>query len=190
MTAGPSPAALAPAQFEAALWADDDSRVDALLLAPRLPGLAERLRAAQQAGEIEDHQCLWPGAQPPERLAQAPFLARLRPATPFTAWLLGAAGAGLPDWGLLLHSGRSLSFLALRSHARALCQATLADGQAIELDWMDPQILRELLPLAPPEQLDQLFAPLQALLWPEGRDWVRHTLPQGRLQSQRLTLIA
>lgn len=188
MAAGPSPAALAPAQFEAALWADDASRVDALLLATRVPGLAERLRAALATGEIEDYQCLWPGAQPPERLARAPYLLRLRPGTPFTAWLFGAAASGLPDWGLLLHS--RLPLLALRSHARALCRARLADGHEIELDWMDPQILRELLPPAPPEQLDRLFAPLQALLWAEGRDWVRHTLPQGRLQSQRLTLVA
>lgn len=188
MLAGAPSSTLALAQLQDSLWADRDAHVDALVLAARVPELAARLRSTQSAGEIEDHQCLWPGAQPPERLAVAPYLVRLKQGTPFTAWLLQEAATGLPDWGVLLAS--RLSRLDLRRHARSLCAATLPDGQEIALDWMDPQVLRALLPDAPREQLEQILAPLLGLLWAEGNDWVRIAWRQGTLHSQRLTLIA
>lgn len=185
--AGADQPALALAQLKTGLWADALLRVYALVLADRVPELPARLQAAQQAGELLDHECLWPGAQPPERLARAPYLLALRPDSPLTDWLLAEAAQGLPDWGLVLRS--PLDFMGLRTQARALCEARLPDGSAITLDWMDPRLLRELLPLAEPDQLDQFFLPMPSLAWAEGKTWHHHSLQQGRLHTQSHGLI-
>lgn len=181
-------APLALGQFKDALFADLSVHVYAVLMATRLPGLAQRLQTAQAQQDIHDHDCLWPGALTPDQQAKAPYLVWLRRGTEFTDWLVGASMSDLPDWGVLLRS-RS-TFLALRAHTRALCHVRLADGQPIALDWMDPAVLKALLPLATPDQLDEILSPVDTLLWAQQSHWLQCQLAAGQLSTHRHDLVA
>jgi hypothetical protein len=103
----------------------------------------------------------------------------LQPETPFTDWLLQQAATDFGDWGVLLRSDRP--FLGMRSHCRSLCKARLPSGEEIALDWMDPPVLRALLPLANIDQIAQLLAPLASLVMVSPAAWTVCTQQFGRL---------
>ena len=173
-------AALSRDQLKAALWADASTRVYAIVLGRVVGGLPERLAAAEKSSELASYDCLWPGALKPLQRQQAPYLVALKPETPFTDWLLFEATAGFGDWGVLLRSDRP--FLALRAHCRSSSQAQLPDGCAIGLEWMDPAVLRAILPLAPGDQLEDLFAPMATLVICGPQSWTFCAQQFGRLQ--------
>ncbi|MEO6409385.1 MAG: DUF4123 domain-containing protein, partial [Burkholderiaceae bacterium] len=162
---------------KAALWADPSSRVFALLDGSVLPDLPARLAAADVLG----WDCLARGSLSPEAAARAPYLADLRQTSEFTDWLLDAAGASFPGWGILLVT--PLGLLAMRQHCRALCEVGMPDGTRRNWRWYDPQLLQSLLPQFTPGQLDELFAPGLVLVVPSVDAWMWHTLEQGLLVS-------
>lgn len=174
-------AALSAAQHKAALWTDAALQVYAVVMGSRVVDLSARLAQAQDGTPGLDVHCLRAGALSPAEQATAAYLVRLHPDAPFTHWLLDEAAAGHPDWGVLVRS--KLETIAMRSHARALCQAHTPGGDAIQLAWMDPAVLRLLLPLAAPDQLRQVFAPLDALSLLEPTRWTHYRLALGRLQT-------
>jgi len=175
-------AALSRDQLKSALWADASTRVYAVVLGRVVGGLHERLAAAEKSSELASYDCLWPGALKPLQRQQAPYLVELKPDTPFTDWLLLEAAAGFDDWGVLLRSSRP--FLALRAHCRSSGQAQLPDGSAISLEWMDPAVLRAILPLAQGDQLEDLFAPIATLVICGPQSWTFCAQQFGRLQMQ------
>ena len=69
----------------------------------------------------------------------------------------------------------------MRTHARALCKGQLPNGQVIRIDWMDPDVMEALLPVAPPDQILQVFAAFDALLTIDGERWSRWSLEAARL---------
>lgn len=166
------------------LWSDDRQGVYAVLLGSRVPGLGARLEDA----DIDDWGLLWSGALDPAEREAAPCLVRLRRDSEFTQWLLSEAATSHGDWGLLLCSRRS--FVEMRTHGRALCEASLADGSELRLDWADPAVLQALLPLAPPQQLAWLFTGVESIVIATARQWSRLSLALGRLQVQRSDLLA
>ncbi len=179
----PSPLPALPiAQLKSALWADSSVQVYALILGRCVGGLPERLAAADAARELGSYDCLWPGALTPSRRLQAPYLVLLKRESPFTDWLLNEAASGFGDWGVLLRSNRS--FLALRSHCRESAKARLPDGHDITLDWMDPDLLRTLLPLAPNDQVEDLLSPFETLVIAGARAWTFCSQQFGRLKMQ------
>jgi hypothetical protein len=89
----------------------------------------------------------------------------------FTDWLLFEAAASFAHWGVIAQS--RLSFLAMRSHARALCKAQLPNGQAIRIDWMDPEVMEALLPVAAPDQLQRMYAGFDTLVTMSADRWTR-----------------
>ncbi|WKB55659.1 DUF4123 domain-containing protein [Eleftheria terrae] len=176
-------AALSLAEFREALWRDPQLRVYAVLQASRMPGVLDRLAAARQAGELPGYECLARGALDDSRAAQAAYLLALAPQSAFTDWLLAAAAPAQGDWGVLLRS--PLAPLAMRAWARDRVQAVLPDGQAIALDWLDPALLRELLPLADRAQEAELFDGLASLWWNTGATWTHHRMSHGRRRTER-----
>ena len=112
----------------------------------------------------------------------------LQPESLFTDWLLQQAASDFGDWGVLMRSDRN--FLGLRSHCRALCKARLGSGQEITLDWMDPPVLRALLPLASADQIETMLAPLQSLVIVGHPAWTFCTQQFGRLQMEQQALVA
>lgn len=180
--------ALSPAQLKSALWADDGVQVYALVVGRQIGGLPERLAAADQAAELGSYDCLWPGALSPLRRQQAPYLVRLKPESAFTDWLLFESAAGFGEWGVVLRSNRS--FLAMRSHCRECSKARLPDGQEIAVEWMDPAVLRTLLPLAPNDQVEELMGPFETIVIVGPSAWTFCTQKFGRLTLQDQPLMA
>ena len=182
-TATVTAAPLAPGQHRAGLWADADLQCFAVVMGERVPGLPARLAGA----DVADYDCLLPGALEPEVQQAAPYLVQLKPASPFTDWLLFEAAAAFGDWGVLVRSPARL--LLLRNHLRGLLQASLPGGARIALDWMDPAVLRALLPLAGPAELAAFFGPVRSLVVPGRLLWQHAELQMGRLVQREVPLL-
>jgi len=176
---------IAPAQFKAQLWADDRQQVHAVLLGRCLTGLPARLAAAQKDGEIDDFDCLLPGALPPPVQLTAPYLVRLRRDSAFTDTLL-APGNAPPDWGVLVLSGVRL--IALRNHLRALLQARLPDGRSVALDTLSPEMLRIVLDHADAAQRAAINGPVGAWVLPGPQHWALARVVGGHLEWRQLRL--
>jgi hypothetical protein len=183
-TVNPEPTSkLSMVQQRESLWSDPRQRPDALILASKVPGLRERL----SGGEVDDWDGLWTGELDPGERAAAPLLVTLKRASPFTDWLFGEAARSFAGWGAIARS--SLPFLAMRMHGRALCKAQLPNGQAIRVDWMDPEVMEALLPVAAPDQLQRVYAGFDTLVTVGSDRWTRWTLEGGRL-TRRVTAVA
>jgi hypothetical protein len=176
--------ALTPEQIKAQLWADARRQVHAIVMASRIPDLADRLAAA----DVIDHDCLLPGALSPEEQRRAPYMVQLAERSAFTDWLLFEAVAGLGEWGAIVLSDARR--LPLRAHLRSLRQASLPDGQPIDLEWMDPAVLDILLPLFDGAGLQAFMGPMQALVIPRADDWSTVEVSAGQLQRRRARLAA
>ncbi|MCW7539695.1 DUF4123 domain-containing protein [Aquabacterium sp. A7-Y] len=180
-TSGGQPLSLG--EFRQALWRDPAVRVYAVLQASRVPGALGRVAAARQVGEVLECECLTRGALDDDHAARAAYLLALAPQGGFTDWLLVEAAPAMSDWGVLLRS--PLAPMAMRTWARARMQAALPDGRVMALNWLDPGVLRELLPLADPGQEAALLDGLDSLSWNEGSVWIHHRMAQGHRLTDR-----
>ncbi|MFY7857887.1 MAG: DUF4123 domain-containing protein [Rubrivivax sp.] len=181
--------ALTLPQWREALWGDRGQRVYAVLMGSRVSDLATRLAA----DEVEDWDLLWPGQLDAAARAAAPVVASLRPPaagrpSPFVDWLLDAAAREFGGWGALVRSRGG--FLPVRRQARALCQARLPDGASIRVDWMDPEMLDLLLPVAPADQLSQVFTVFDDVWSPGPQRWTRWTGTAGRIAQRHIGVAA
>jgi hypothetical protein len=167
---------LAPAQHKAQLWADGERQVYAVVMGSRVPDLGARLSTAA----VIDYDCLVPGALPPDKQANSPYLVHLKRESEFTDWLLFEAAAGFGDWGLLALSPSRR--LPLRGHLRELLQARLPEGAIIELDWVDPVVLQAILPLFDAAGLSAFMGPVQSLVIAGSEQWTRAEYSLGQLQ--------
>lgn len=174
--------ALTPEQLKAQLWADARRQVHAVAMASRIPDLGDRLAAA----DVIDYDCLLPGALSPDEQRRAPYMVHLAERSSFTDWLLFEAVAGLGEWGVVVLSDAPR--LPLRAHLRSLLQATLPDGQRIDLEWMDPAVLDVLLPLFDATGLHDFMGPMQSLVVPRADDWSTVEISAGQLQRRRARL--
>jgi len=172
------PGALQLAQQRASLWADAAQRVYAIIVAKKIVGIRERLAH----GDVDDWDGLWTGELDAEERAAAPVLVTLRRDSDFTGWLLDEGTAAFPGWGTLAQS--RLPFLAMRSHCRALCKAQLPNGQAIRIDWMDPDVMEAVLTVAPADELDRAYAGFDVLVTLASDRWTRWSVSAGRLVRQ------
>lgn len=180
MAAAESPPSrtLSLAQQRELLWTDTRRQVYALMVASKVPGLRERLAQA----DVDDWDGLWTGELDSEERAAAPVLVILKRESAFTDWLIAEAARGFGSWGALALS--KLAFLAMRTHARALCKAQLPNGQAIRIDWMDPEVMDALLPVAAPDQLERVYAGFDALVTLSADRWTRWSTSGGRLMRE------
>lgn len=169
---------LSLAQQCESLWVDASQRVYAVVLAAKLTGLRERLAQA----DVDDWDGLWTGELDADERRAAPVLVTLKRVSSFTDWLLTEAAGSFPGWGLIAQS--TLPFLAMRMHGRALCKAQLPNGQSIRIDWMDPEVMEALLPLAAPDQLQRVFAGFDTLVTIGEGEWTRWSLSAARLMRE------
>lgn len=181
-TLEPAPSSTLAQQRES-LWADAQQRVYALMMTAKVPGLRERLARA----DVDDWDGLWTGELDAEERAAAPLLVTLKRDSAFTDWLLVEAAAGFGGWGAIAQS--RLPFLSMRTHGRALCKAQLPNGQAIRIDWMDPEVMEALLPVAAPDQLERVYAGFDALVTLGAQRWTRWSRDGARL-LRRTTAVA
>lgn len=163
------------AHLKSMLWASPAARVYAVINGAVVPKLKERLQDA----DVKGWDCLWRGAQPPEKAAVAPYLAELSPEGAFTDWLLQEAGVAYPGWGVL--GIGPLALMPMREHARRLLQVGLPDGSLRKWTWYDPDLWLGLLPRVDPLQLDELYGPLSDWVVVGPRTWHWMTLSAGQL---------
>jgi hypothetical protein len=171
----PPSSTLSLAQQRESLWADARQRVYALMVAAKVPGLRERLAQT----DVDDWDGLWTGELDADERAAAPLLVTLKRESAFTDWLLAEAASSFGGWGAIAQS--KLSFLAMRMHGRALCKARLPNGQATRIDWMDPEVIEALLPVAAPDQLERVYAGFDTLLTLSANRWTRWSVNGARL---------
>jgi len=60
----------------------------------------------------------------------------------------------------------------------------LPNGQAIRIDWMDPEVMEALLPVATSDQLSRVFVGFDALVTLGADRWTRWSVNAGRLMRQ------
>lgn len=178
-TAEPPPSStLSLAQQRESLWSDPSQRVYAAIVAAKVPGLRERLTQ----GDVDDWDGLWTGELDPEERAAAPVLVTLKRQSAFTDWLLTEAALSCGSWGAIVQS--KLPFLSMRVHGRSLCKAQLPNGQAIRVDWMDPEVMEALLPVAASDQLQRVYAGCDTLITLSADRWTRWSMEAARLLRQ------
>jgi hypothetical protein len=175
--------ALSYAQLKAALWARQGARVHAVLDGRVIPGLPTLLEKADLPG----WDCLQRGALSAEAARQAPYLAELHEASPFTDWVLAEAAQIHPGWGLVMVSAQPM--LAMREHCRNLDDVITPDGQRRPWRWYDPELLTALLPSFSPSQHDELFGAGQQIVLVSTEAWTWHALEQGVLASTERPLM-
>jgi hypothetical protein len=168
--------ALSLHQHKAALWADDRLQVYAVVMGTRI----QNLSAALAGADIVDFDCLLPGALSDETQRTAPYLVQLKRESAFTDWLLFEAAASLGEWGVLVRSASKM--LALRGHLRSLLHAQTPQGDTIELDWMDPTVLKALLPLFEPAALAGFMGSMESVVVPEVTTWTTARAVLGKLE--------
>jgi hypothetical protein len=169
--------AFSPAQLRASLWAREGGRVHAVIDGLIIPGIADKLKAADVAG----WDCLQRGALTAEEAASAAYLAELKANSPFTDWLLDEATPTYPGWGVLAVSGCSL--LQMREHCRSIGEVITPDGDRRGWRWYDPDVLRAALPMLLAGQLDEFFAAGQAIVIAEPQAWSWLAMEQGVLAT-------
>jgi hypothetical protein len=65
----------------------------------------------------------------------------------------------------------------------------MPDGRRIALDWMDPAVMRAVLPLAGPAELTAFFGPVRSLVVPGRQAWQHAELQMGRLAQRDVPLL-
>lgn len=165
-------------QLRATLWSRPGARVHAVVDGLVVPGIEAKLRAADLGG----WDCLQRGALSAEAARAAAYLAELKPESPFTDWLLDEAGVAWPGWGML--SVSTLPLLPVREHFRGLSEVLSPDGTRRRWRWHDPDVLRAMLPVLAPGQLDEVFARGQQLVIAEPAQWTFLSLADGLLASE------
>ena len=181
-TAVPQPA-LSPPQLKASLWTDGRQGVYAVAMGSRIPDLPALLAGA----DVDDFDCLLPGALIPQAQQSAAYLVRLRQTSAFTDWLLFELAAALGEWGVLLLSPARM--LSLRGHLRGLSHAQIPGGQTMTLDWMDPTLLQALLPLFDGAGLASFMGPVQSVVIPQATAWIQASVALGRLDLRRTPVL-
>ena len=155
----------------------------AVLCGAHLTGLQALLR------QLGADRCdsLWTGLLEPREGAESPLLCRVPRGGDLQEWLFRQLCGDLAHIGVLLLSGAS--YLQVRAHCRDLCFARSSDGEALRLDWMDPQVLELLLPLLELRQANELLGPHAQLLIPGAQSWqVLHRDERRQPVIQRIDL--
>lgn len=155
----------------------------AVLDGASIPDLLDHLYAEDGRPEFV---CLYRGELEPDIAEVAPYLVRLQPGAPFTAWLL-AEGWG-KHWGIYALSQADLK--SVRRHFRKFLMVKDPEGNQMYFRFYDPRVLRVFLPTCNAEELQFLFGPV-VCYGCEGEtpaELVRLGLDQGGLTVKAVAL--
>ncbi|MEI8394317.1 MAG: DUF4123 domain-containing protein [Rhodospirillaceae bacterium] len=102
-------------------------------------------------------RCLYQGDLAQELSEVAPYLVQLDREAPFTAWLLENSWGN--SWGILARSPEL--FDEVRRHFRKFTIVSTEAGKSLLFRFYDPRVLRNFLPIATPDQVQQLFGVIE-----------------------------
>ena len=151
-----------------------------VLDAARVEGLVGRLEALGPAA-----RCLYQGKAEAELADVAPYLVAGNGAEP--------TGLVFPDlWGQSagIHLVSKASPTELRAHLRHFLMVVTEDGKTLYFRFYDPRVLRVFLPTCAPEQLAELFGPIEAFVVEDENPEraLRFTLVDGALHAETIDL--
>lgn len=110
-----------------------------------------------------EFRCLYSGTLPRALEMVAPQLVELSPANRLTRlWLADGWGQ---SWGVFLKVADPSN---LRHHLRKFLKVRDEQGRKLLFRYYDPRVLRAFLPLAEPQQLQDLFGPIDSWLAEDG----------------------
>lgn len=169
-------AQISPQVLAQHLFAVPETAVYAILDGASAPKLLEAL----DRWEVES-VCLFRGELEPDMALMAPYLAMVRPDTPFVEWLL-QEGWGR-HWGIFAIT--RAGFLDLRKHFRSFIKVYGPDGKPLLFRYYDPRVLRAYLPTCNEQEARTVFGPVLRYVlededptillkfWPEGKQCKR-----------------
>ena len=116
-------------------------------------GPAFKVAAARQP----NHACLYRGESEKNLASVAPYLFPFSASTDFGKWLF-SSGWG-HAWGV--HIVSSASQEDMRRHLRKFLFVKTEEGKELYFRYYDPRVLRLILPTFGPQDLKELFGPIQ-----------------------------
>jgi hypothetical protein len=126
-----------------------------------------------------EYSCLYSGNLPPALAMTAPYLIKLEFDQRETRRLLKASWGN--SWGIFLKCDNNLK--ALRRHLREFLLVRGPGGDTLVFRYYDPRVLRVYLPTCYPDELRQVFGPIESF-WMEDAN--ADTLLQFTLDKQKL----
>jgi hypothetical protein len=127
--------------------------------------------------------CLYIGEIPNELRQVAPYLVQLEKEDPFTASFITD---GWEDhWGIFARAPVRLP--DLHKHFRKFLTVVDESGKQLVFRFYDPRIFRAFLPSCTPEELEQIFGPVQEFIVPgqEPSTILRFRMEERRLIQQK-----
>jgi len=134
------------------LWMSPEDRVYALLDGASVPSLLDRLYGDRRP----EFECLFRGELEPDMAEVAPYLVALERDGALAEWVM-AHGWG-NHWGIFAVSRADLR--TLQFHLRTLNTVYSPEGKPMLFRYYDPRVLRIFLPTCGPEQVMQMFGPV------------------------------
>ncbi len=130
--------------------------------------------------------CLYRGELPPDMAEVAPYLVQLEEGSGFTTWLL-LKGVAKP-FGIFLASPSDL--LTVRRHLRRLLTVHTEDGKPLLFRFYDPRVLPTFLGTCTPEELANMFGPIEAYLLPDKLNLIDYRMSalDSKLQQKQVPL--
>ncbi len=117
-----------------------------------------------------ESECLYAGKLVYALKRAAPHLARINPEDSFFSEKLVAHGWS-QSWGIYALAKTS-DIGVIKRHCRRIAKAKGPAGQKLVFRYYDPRVLRDFLPTCSPEQLAQIFGPIERFVMegPGGRE--------------------
>lgn len=107
-----------------------------------------------------DYCCLYAGELEEDVEEVAPYLILLIADDPFTTWLL--ENIGHKPWGIFCRAPSTLR--ELRKHFRQFLIVKGPEGENLYFRFYDPRVLSTFLPICDPDQVRDLFGPINAFV--------------------------
>lgn len=125
------------------------------------------------------YHCIF-GDVPPALARVAPHLVAVGDDTPIVGMF---AGEGRDrSWGVMLRSEATIDDLA--THLYGLVRARMPDGHEVLFRFYDPRVLRAYLPTCTPDELAEVFGPIEAFLVEQGDgQWLTYSREREQLAT-------
>ncbi len=138
------------------LWTTPEDRVYALLDGASVPELLDRLYADPRP----EFECLLHGELTPDMAEVAPYLVALERGSAFCDWAITQGWGN--HWGVFAVTRANLR--AVWFHLRTLSMVYGPEGKPMLFRYYDPRVLRIFLPTCAPEQIKELFGPVEKFI--------------------------
>jgi hypothetical protein len=165
------------------LFLDAETPVYAVLDGASVPGLQGKLAELKP-----EFCCLYRGPIPAALENAAPYLIRLFPDHPITAWIV-EQGWG-KHWGIFVQSPED--FREMRKHFRKFLRVRRYDGPIMIFRYYDPRVLRIYLPTCNVAETAEVFGPIRwyACEAPSAGTLLRFLPVAGDERTQSIDLTA